>query len=314
MPRIIFLFLLCIGMMYASTIVTLRDSSEVCGEFIRLGDIALIDGTQKHLLDTLIIGVSSAPGHTRFVLKGNIAIPVEKVVLKGPARVRVRSCAQVLSYDTLVQHVQNLLRDSLRNDEMYTSELIFEKDLDHTVVIESGEYEVTLGRFSASQLRGRVMIPLVVSQQSGNRKTRVSLQASVRVFATVCVAKRDIMRGEVFSLQDFELRRSEISTFSGTPLYVLPNPKTHTVSGIVRTGTIVNTRQMVEMPAVETGSVVTIVTWNAGATVVVSLPGRARESGNIGDIIAVENVESNRIIQAKVIRHGLVEIVQGGQL
>jgi flagella basal body P-ring formation protein FlgA len=291
------------------------DSSTVASDVIRLGQIAKISGENKNLLDTLIVANAAPAGHSRFLLKSSIFIPAEiknTTTIRGADRIRIHSLSQELPFEKLARIATELLADSLINNENIKSEILFEYPKDAKVNIALGDYEVILGKIEAKQLRGRTIIPLIVVQKNGEKRTRVSLNAAVKVTAKVCVASTDIARHEKISTQNLEYKTVDISGLRGTPLFRMPKIDEYQVIGAIRAGMIVTDRHVVPRPVVELGSPVRMTTGEG--MVRVTIWGRARSAGGIGDVIVVENTESNKIVRAKVIRSGEVEIVRGGTI
>ena len=315
MKTAIFVFWVLVISLSARTQVLLSDSSAVAGEFITLGQIAEISGAHKNLLDTLVVGTAAPAGHSRFLMKNSINLPAEirnSVEIKGSERIKIHSLSQRVSFAELAKRAAALLADSLTNNENIKSEILFEFNQNAEINIALGDFEVELGRIEARQLRGRVVVPLVVVQQNGEKRTRVSLNALVKITADVVVAAKDIARHEKIAPFNLEMRRLDITSLQGTPLFEMPKTDDYMVIGAIRKGAVITNRHVAPKPIVEQGSPVRMTT--GAGRVSVAVWGRARQSGGIGDIIAVENIESNKIVRAKIVSAGLVEIVRGGTI
>ena len=303
------------AILFAKTQVVLSDSSAVATEFIQLGQIAQIFGEHKNLLDTLTITMAAPAGFSRFLLKTNIILPTEiknSTTITGADRIKIYSLSQKIPYAELAKTAAELLADSLVNNENVKSEILFEFAQDAKLNVALGDYEVILGKTEAKQLRGRTMIPLIVVQKDGEKKTRVSLNALIKVIARVCVAGKDMARYEKFAPQNLEYETADISTLKGTPLYEMPKIDDYQITGAIRAGTVITDRHIAPKPVIESGNPVKMTTGEG--MVKVSVWGRARSAGGIGDIIAIENMESNKIVKGKIIQPGIVEIVQGGTI
>ena len=295
-----------------TTQIVLSDSSAVDTEYIRLGQIATISGEHKSLLDTLRITSAAPAGFSRFLLKNNIMLPEEirkTTTIVGADRIKIYSLSQKIPYTELAKNAAELLADSLWNSEYVKSEISFEFAPDAKLNIALGNYKVILGKMDAKQLKGRVQIPLVVVQNNGEKRTRALINASINVTARVCVAAKDMARHEKFAPQNLEYKTVDISTLKGMPLFEMPKVDDYQIIGVIRKGTIITDRHIAPKPVIEIGTPVRMTTGEG--MVKVSIMGRARSAGGIGDIISIENVESNRIVKAKVIGHGAVEIVRG---
>ncbi|MDR0303819.1 MAG: flagellar basal body P-ring formation chaperone FlgA [Chitinispirillales bacterium] len=299
------------AILLAKTQVILLDSSAVETEFIRLGQVSQIIGEHKVLLDTLSITTSAPPGFSRFLLKSNIIIPAEiknTTTIIGADRIKIHSLSQKIPYEDLAQAAKKLLENFLVNTETVKSEVLFEFAKGAELNVALGDYEVVLGKIDVKQLRGRTVIPLVVVQKNGEKKTRITLNALIKIVAKVCVASKDMARYEKFAPQNLEYKTVDISTLNGTPLYEMPKIDEYQIIGAIRSGTIITDKHIAPRHIVESGSPVKMV--SGGSMVKVYVWGRARSSGRIGDIIAVENMESNKIVRGKIIQPGEVEIIR----
>jgi len=319
MKRVLFVILICAAFAFAAnTRIALRDSSSVSADIIRLGQIAEISGAHKSVLDTLIVGNSAPAGTTRFLLRSNIltAIPEEirrGTNITGSERIRVSTVSQSVPFAKLAEIAAELLAPRLTSNENVRSELSFEFAQGAEVNIPLGEFEVILGNMERVQnFRGRFQVPLVVVQDNGQRRTRVSINALVRMTANVGVATRNMTRGDAFSADFVEFRSLDITNLQGTPLFEMPRRDEFMIVGVIREGAVITNRHIAPRPAVEVGSAITMIT--SGSFGRVSATGRARSAGGVGDVILVENINSNKLIRGRIIQPGVVEIVRGGTI
>jgi flagellar basal body P-ring formation protein FlgA len=74
----------------------------------------------------------------------------------------------------------------------------------------------------------------------------------------------------------------------------------------VRAGAPIKSNQLVNVPVIVSGQLVTIIAENAGVRITVS--GRARSAGGVGDLIRVQNTVSNKEITARILDASTVEI------
>jgi len=74
----------------------------------------------------------------------------------------------------------------------------------------------------------------------------------------------------------------------------------------IRAGYPVRNDQLVSVPVIVSGQLVTIVLERPGLRITVA--GRAKSSGGIGDLIRVENLTSRKEIPARVVDSSTVEV------
>jgi flagella basal body P-ring formation protein FlgA len=259
----------------------------------------------------MLVSTAAPAGLSRFLLKNSIVIPSEiknSTVINGSDRIKIYSAVQKIPYAELARKATELLADSIVNNDDVKSEIHFEFMEGSELGVPLGEYEITLGKITSKQLRGRVVIPLIVVQKDGEKKTRVSLNAVIKVVAKICVAARDISRNDRFAPQFLEMKTVDISALQGTPLFEMPKLDEYMVTGVIRAGTVITDRHVAPKPVIEIGTPIKMT--SGEGMVKVTIWGRARSAGKIGDIIAVENVESSKIVRGKIIQPGVVEIIR----
>lgn len=303
--------------LHAETIVSIRESASVSSEAIRLGDVASISGEHSSLLDTLTVGKASRPGYTRLLLRDEllhfVKLPEgvrESVKLTGSERCRVSSVGQEIS----LKDVREKLLIDLSEKLIWNSgswEMAFRKEDTTLVTLWKGSYTVEVGELRNSALKGNVMIPVIFHQ--GDLRERVTLQGELTVVEMVYVATRNLRQGETVSPSDYRREKMDISHLPYQPVVALePGAEYRIRSGVIQAGAVLTENKIQKSRLVERGAPVTIVSKVGTASVVVQ--GRARQAGDIGDIISVENSTSRKIVRGTVIKPGVVMVYKGGEV
>lgn len=132
------------------------------------------------------------------------------------------------------------------------------------------------------------------------------LTANIHLYDKIAVASQPLPRGRLISAADFELVDREISTLSrgfyteAKALYGMELKQT------LKADTVI-TPAMVKQPlAIKRREGVTILASSGG--LVIRARGEAMGDGAIGERIKVKNSSSKRVIEATIIRAGVVEI------
>jgi flagella basal body P-ring formation protein FlgA len=164
--------------------------------------------------------------------------------------------------------------------------------------------------------------PLKISLLPGNRPIgRISVgvrcegskqpwsiyaSAYIKSFTDVVVLNESLPRNSEVSSADLILKRMEISTLRSGYLTNLKDAVGKKLKRSLQKGTTLNQRFLITQKMVKKGSQIIILAKNHQLAIRVS--GKALSSGAKGDLIRVQNIKSKRIIQAKVISEGVVQI------
>lgn len=127
----------------------------------------------------------------------------------------------------------------------------------------------------------------------------------------VPVVSRTIRRGEVVSENDITLTPMPRQRAEASNPADLADVVGKAVKQSLRPGTIASAAFFTEPDMVKRSDTVTIM-FNAGS-LNLSIMGKALSDGTKGDIIPVQNAQTNRIIRAQIIGHGLLEIASPNQ-
>jgi flagella basal body P-ring formation protein FlgA len=138
----------------------------------------------------------------------------------------------------------------------------------------------------------------------GREAASAVVAMTVRVFAEVLVAARDLARGEPLGPDDFRRVTLETTRMRGRMLPAfLPD---RTPRRALREGSVVLEEDLVPVVLVRRGELVTM-RFRKGA-LRLAARGQARSDGARGAVIAVMNVDTKRVIQARVAGPQLVEV------
>lgn len=151
---------------------------------------------------------------------------------------------------------------------------------------------------------GRVTVR--VSCDSTQTPWRLFVPATVDLFQQVVVATRHLPRQAVVSAADLALRERNIGQISGGYLLQPEQALGLRVRRPITADAVVSPSQLEQDEAIKRGDRVVITA--ANSQVAVRMPGEALESGNIGSQIRVRNTRSDRVVKARIIGPGQVEV------
>ena len=141
----------------------------------------------------------------------------------------------------------------------------------------------------------------------GDKSWKLYVPVKISVMQKVAVLSRGVARNTVISRSDFELQEKDISALH-RGYYSKPERLIGKISKTtLRSGTTLTPGHVENPLAIKKGSTVLIVADVSG--IQVRMKGKALKSGEIGDWIQVQNLSSNRKIEGKIIKDGIVGVM-----
>jgi len=147
---------------------------------------------------------------------------------------------------------------------------------------------------------------LAVLVVDGTECGNVKMYGNLHFWGTVVLASHSISRRTIISAEDIETDFRDISMLGDS---LIGNPEQAIGKQLyksLRAGDIIFAHLLKAPPLVKRGDMVTIIAKSGGLQV--SAPGEAKNAGAIGEIVRVKNLMSRRILQARVVDEGMVEI------
>lgn len=175
----------------------------------------------------------------------------------------------------------------------------------HGVKISKGERSLELVVPAGWEGLGPVSIALVV-RVNGVVEKNLPLRLQIDVKVEMVTAVRQLPAGTVLAAEDLQLQKQELSRAGGQPIKNISDAVGKKTRISLNAGTPVRSNQLASVPVIVSGQMVTIVAENAGVRITVS--GRARSAGGVGDLIRVQNTVSNKEISARIVDASTVEI------
>ena len=143
-------------------------------------------------------------------------------------------------------------------------------------------------------------------EAGGERLGRAWVRLEIARGRPVLVLTRTLRRGDVVAPEDLEVRSGQGAAKGHTdPSQVVGKQLARTL----RAGSTLSPRDLESVPLVERGDLVRIVARVGG--VVASTMGKSLETGGVGDLVRVENLQSGRLLTGTLQEGGVVEIAAG---
>lgn len=173
-----------------------------------------------------------------------------------------------------------------------------------TRFVPSGEISLKLGKIERG-IDGVQIADLVATSLTGSTST-VRVKAYIDSFNEVLIASRSVARGEILREGDFERARLNIRSVPARAAVDEADVLGFEAKRSITAGRIIQSEDLKLPNLIQAGKQITL-KYEKGrlvATVLVV----ALESGAAGDYIRVRNEDSKKIITAKVVSEGLVEV------
>ncbi|CAH2030010.1 flagellar basal body P-ring formation chaperone FlgA [Trichlorobacter ammonificans] len=173
----------------------------------------------------------------------------------------------------------------------------------HTVPKGARDYEV----IAPASWPGWGAVSLaVVVRVGGVVEKNLPVRLVVDAQTEMVVATRQLLSGTVLGADDVALRVQDLALAGGHHIKTIADAVGRKTRVTVRAGYPVRNDQLVTVPVVVSGQLVTIVLERPGLRITVA--GRAKSSGGVGDLIRVENLSSRKEIPARVVDASTVEV------
>lgn len=293
-----------------------KDTVLINDTIIHLGDIAEINSSDNELIYKLcnvVAGVAAPAGYSRFLNADDLLLYRLNSQFNN-VHFQISGCRRVIiKTDFIEKHIEDYREDI---EEYFRKEVSWPEGCWEMKIMEPQRSWKCLNGSASAEIqglqndfpKGHVQVWLNVKQ--GNRKIRIPVSCNVKVALPVLVARKSIIRGQIISAGDCELKKMDITTFGPEPF-----SQFDVISGIraartINPGTILHARLIQSMPVVEKGDLVDILV--SKGRVKVAVQGVARECGKVGEKIWVENAVSRKLIQTIIRSKGTVTVAQGG--
>jgi flagella basal body P-ring formation protein FlgA len=300
---------------YAANTVILNvpDSSIVNDSLIFISDIAQVDAENHEVakkINSIVAGTAAPPGFSRLINIEDMVMyrlkpqfPGINFSLQGSKRASVRTSCKILTAKEMQPEIEKYLDTSL---SWKAGEWSFK--------IENGDllwrgydkpYTISVDGLTSEYSKGTTILNCNLKQGAKNSVLRVICH--IQVTTGICVAKNELQRGTILSADDLEIVTKNITSLAPglyTKIEDLIGSKTVVT---LNASTVIQKRMICRVPDVTNGDNVEIV-FNKGR-IRCSVNGTARESGNTGDKIWVQNSVTKQLLRVKIVSKGIVEIV-----
>jgi flagella basal body P-ring formation protein FlgA len=296
-------------------LISLRvyDQVEIESDQIQLGKIARIDGDDAGLvrdLEALVIGRSPLPGKSRSLDSAAIllrlkqsGIDLARFELQIPPEVQVSRGAVEVGRERIEQLVKAFIQQQFAGKGQTVR--IKEIRGAEPVLLPKGSlsHQVTAPRNTA--LSGN--LPLTVTLKINDEvEKRMMVTAVVEVLVNAVVTTRPLGRFKPIEESDVEVRPVDVS---GLPSDYIGDPEAvlgKRTRRLLDANTVLRPDLVESQPIVKRGDRVRIIVESPGMRI--TAVGEVKQNGCLGERIPVANLDTNKVIQARVVDTQTVKI------
>ncbi len=295
------------------TTIRVQDQVEVDNGEILLGQIASIESSDTQLIQYLreiVIGKAPLPGKTRQYDRRHLRmrlkqhhIDLASVNLVAPQRVSISRSYVEIDKQKITKIVADFIIQNIPPENRRVR--IKEIHVPERVILSKGRiaYKVAVSRLR--QLMGNSSLAVDFSV-NGHFQKRIRVTAKVEVWGSVVVTRKPLGRYKPITEDDIVLQTMDLANL---PSNVLTDPEA--VLG-KRTKRAIGARvplraDVIELPPlVKRGDLVMIILESKGLKI--TARGLVKKKGRFGERIPVVNVDSKKVIYARVIDSNTVKV------
>jgi len=301
----------CAGLsMAAQVTVSFHSTAEVVEPRVVLADIAVIKpaGDQANQIGQLVVAVAPPPGKSKELQTASVITSlrnrpeVADVDWQGSPTIAVQRKTQTLSQQQLVDIVTAYIDENSRL--LPEAEIRFIPiHAPQEVTIAPGQlsWKVTPSKPGIIGSNSFTIALLVDGKQVGTHVVRGKLE----VIAEVATAAAMLQKGDILTENSVVLQSQDIGSLD-KPFMATSEVIGKQVARTVIAGTPLKPEHLILPAVIKEGEMVKILARNE--TMQLSASGLSRTDGRLGEIIAVKNISSNKMIHARVAGPGIVTV------
>jgi len=319
--RVYFLMLLQMCLLVSSTFaagITIVMTPEVSidGAFMTLGQLADISGDDDIVIKKMQqfqVGNAPLPGKSVVLTKellimrlGNIGANLNDIVWQMPETVTVTTRSQSIRgqilLDKAITAIEERAGRSVSSGELSIAPIGSVQD----AIIPTGDIVLTSDFPYGIRYNSPTAITIAV-HVNGQIVSKINLRFEVKLYQQVVVTMSQISPGELFTTDNLRYMRMDIGRL-GLGFFTDKSKLQELIARRLLAPGIVVTEAMVKKPVlIHRGSMVTILARIGSMEVIAT--GQAMQDGSEGQLIRVQNINSNKIILGKVVDGSTVQVL-----
>lgn len=296
-----------------TAVIRVYDRVEIESDDVLLGQIAGVEGSDPRWIQQLkdiVIGKAPLPGKSRqydqrylqMRLKQH-QVDLSAIILEVPQRVEVVRSHVTIEEEEIRQIVSEFILRNISQD----NKTVRIKDIrvPEAVILSKGRIAYKVSTPRGLELAGRCSIAVDFSVD-GHLQKRVWATATVEILGPVLVTRKPLGRYKPITEDDIELQTMDLTDL---PADVMTDPGEVLGKRMRRAvGARIPLRaDLIELPPlVKRGDLVTIVAESNGMKI--TTLGEVKKKGRLGERIPVVNMDTKKILHARVIDSKTVKV------
>lgn len=277
----------------------LKREAVVSGDVVRIGDLVENAGDATDIA----IFRSPDPGQTGMVLASKVidAIRPHGLLLldtHGLLEVAVSRASRTIGANDIEARIARALAQQYGLGDTKNLLFSFDRELRDLHVEASALNELQIARLTYDPRSGRFDVSLELPGSAAARRLALRFIGTVVETVPVAVLTRPVGRGEVVKPSDVVIERRPKSENGADVVGALSDIVGFAGRSALRAGQIVRIRDLMKPEIVQRNEQITLVYEAPG--MVLTIRGKALESGAEGDVISVLNMQSKRTVQGVV--------------
>ena len=297
----------------ATTTIQIHDRVEIDDAEILLGQMATINGGDAKLiqrLKSIVIGKAPSPGNSRRYDKNFLQkrlkqhhIDLTTVIIEAPLKIEIiRSHVEIQKAEIEKIISKFIVLHTPRDNKTVR---IKEIQAPHSIILSKGRITYKVSAPRSRQLMGRCPIAVDFSV-NGHTQKRVWTTAVIEVLGPVVVTRKPLARYKPIAADDIEVQTLDLADL---PANVLSDPDAAIGKRTKRAlgaQTPLRADSIELPPLVKRGDLVVIIAESENLKI--STLGQVKKKGRLGERIPVVNLDSKKILHARVIDANTVKV------
>ena len=300
---------------YSAVRITIKDEAFITGKTITLGDIADISGDEYSriaILKQINLGTAPLPGSKMTLSRSNLTdrLAGSQIDFSGiqwdtpPEYIVITTGGQVISGQTLLKAAKSRLESKFPNSgQVEYSIAILQEIADIIAPIGSISYSI-----SGQSIRlGVVQTAYLTISIDGVQYSRIPVKCEIKRYEPVLIAANNISARQKLTADSVRLMKLDTSRLKDDYLRDYEKAVDMVVNRSLTTGMVIHSSYLDKPVIVKRGNPVAIIA--RIGSVEVTATGVAQRDGSEGQYISVRNLATGRLVTARVIEAGRVEVL-----
>ncbi len=292
--------------------VTISQNSYIAGKNIYLGDIAIVESTDEKLkqeIEKLVISPSAEPGMSVVLHIGYIksrvrsqGVDPESIIWEGSDSTKVQTKSITVSAADIVSSALDFI---LNTTGVEKEQVKIEPITDfRPIILPYGKLDIKVESISRIPTKGTIPLRFIIFID-GKECERRNIPFRTEIIKEVIVTDREIEMNKIIEPEDLSIAKCDIGIncqFFVEKTSILGKRAKRKIP----CGTIITSDMIEDSPVIKQGDLVTIVIESSKFRITVL--GKAKENGKIGQFIKVANTITMKEVVARVLDDKTVQV------